>query len=118
MRDGQAQLHATQSSLTMGVRTASDAAYPSVYALMQRVDAALRGAFHAPQWVMGVVQGVTHSRQGHLYFCLVDVDPDIGADQAILIVAIFSAAAARDLSTVREPLLQHTEGVPVECVCQ
>lgn len=113
MRDGQAQLHATQSSLTIGVRTASDAAYPSVYALMQRVDAALRGAFHAPQWVMGVVQGVTHSRQGHLYFRLVDVDPDIGADQAILNVAIFGAAAARVLQTLRDHQLTLDEGVTV-----
>lgn len=87
--------------------------YPSVYALMQRIERSLRGAFRGPQWVVGIVQDVTKSRQGHLYFRLKDVDPDIGADRAVLNVAIFGSAAARVLQKMSDQGLSLDEGVTI-----
>lgn len=85
--------------------------YPSVYALTRRVDAALRHTFGAPQWVVGVVQGVTHSRQGHVYFRLKDVDPEIGADRAILNVAMFGRTAKRVLAALTQHQLVLEDGM-------
>lgn len=109
----EAPLTYERRAVSRSLSFAHDTVYPSVQALMQRVDTVLRGAFHAPQWVMGIVQGVTRSRHGHLYFRLTDVDPEIGADQAILNVAIFGVAAARILQTLADSQLTLDEGVTI-----
>lgn len=87
--------------------------YPSVLALIQRAQGALQRSFSRQEWVVGVAQGVTRSRQGHLYFRLKDVDPTIGVDQALLSVAIFGAAAQRILKKMAFHQLSLDEGVTV-----
>lgn len=87
--------------------------YPSVLALIRRAQGVLQRNFSRQEWVVGVVQGVTHSRQGHLYFRLKDIDPTIGVEQAVLSVVIFGAAAQRILKTMAFHQLSLDEGVTV-----
>lgn len=110
-RDTETRSSYLRTSSSVGVD--APPSYPSVYALMQRIERGLRAAFGGLQWVVGVVQEVTQSRQGHLYLRLKDVDPSIGADRAVLSVAIFGSAAARVLQKMSDHGLSLDEGVTI-----
>lgn len=87
--------------------------YQSVLALIQRAQGVLKRNFGRQEWVVGIAQEVTKSRQGHLYLRLKDVDPHVGVDQAVLSVAIFGASAQRILKKMAFHQLSLDEGVTV-----
>lgn len=102
----------TRLALSKRTMPASEG-YQSVLALIQRAQGVLKRNFRRQEWVVGVAQGVTESRQGHLYFRLKDIDPSVGVEQAVLNVAIFGATAQRILKKMAFHQLSLDEGVTI-----